>query len=412
MKKKYLIWGLLLKSLCSFGQEQTTAPVYKKRKINETEVQALFSYYVQDGSHSAVTGGRGTEALTVYAPEISLFHRADSLNAVSFNAGVDIITSASTDNIDFVLSSASRVDARSHIGLGYERRFGRSGLRAGLNTGLSIESDYTSLPLGASVSYTNPDASRELSLGLQCYFDDMRWGRLDDDYYRPVRLVYPVELRYKEWFDSYTRQSYNLSFSLQQIVSRRLRMAVMPGFVYQSGILSTPFHRVYFTDGILAKVENLPRKRWKIPLGLQANFFATSRIILRGYYRFYTDELGITAHTLQLETPVKISPSFSVVPHIRWYTQTASRYFKPYKEHTLDEVFYTSDYDLSAFSSVKAGATLRYAPQAVIARRLFFDAVSVRYSWYKRSDGLYAHFASLLLELRRSRKPDQGWSGG
>ncbi len=213
MKKKYLLLGLMTGSCCAAAQQLPADSLYKKQRIAETDIQVLFSYYTQDGNHSAVTGGTGTEELMVYAPEVNITHRRDSVHTFTLNAGADIITSASTDNIDFVVSSASRVDMRSHISLGYSRQLGRSGLRAGIQAGLSVESDYTSLPLGLSLGRTSADRSREWQVSLQCYFDDLRWGRIDDDYWRPVSLVYPAELRYKEWYDTYRRTSYNLSFS-------------------------------------------------------------------------------------------------------------------------------------------------------------------------------------------------------
>lgn len=401
MKKKYLLFGLLASSVTTMAQKTDT--LYRKQQLKETEIQVLFSFYSQDGNHSAVTGGKGTEQLTVYAPEATLIRRPDSIQTFSLNVGADVITSASTDNIDYVISSASRTDTRSHIALSYSRKLGRSGFTAGLRTGLSIESDYTSLPVGMFVSHVNRDASTEIQVGLQCYFDDLRWGRINKRYYRPVTLVYPIELRYKQWFDTYTRNSYNLTFALYQIVNRRLRVALMPELVYQKGLLSTPFHRVYFKEVFMPKVENLPMERWKIPVGIQANWFALRNVILRGYYRFYWDNFGITAHTFQLEVPVKIGPQFSVAPHLRWYTQTASRYFRPYKEHDPGEQFYTSDYDLSGFNDIKMGLTLRYAPQAMIRKHYFFDEASLRYAWYKRSDGLNAHMLTLLLDIRRSK---------
>ncbi|MFA6058298.1 MAG: DUF3570 domain-containing protein [Taibaiella sp.] len=403
MKKKYLLFGLLMKSFCSFAQSEQHETVYKKQKLKETTVQAIFSYYIQDGNHSAVTGGKGTEELTVYAPEVTITHKPDTVNTITFNAGVDVITSASTDNIDFVISSASRVDARSHVSLGYSRKLGKSGITAGVNTGLSIESDYTSLPLGVSISHINPDASRELQINFQYYYDDLRWGRIDDDYYKPVGLVYPSELRYKEWFDNYKRNSYNLNFSLFQIVNKRMNIAFTPGLIYQNGLLPTPFHRVYFKEVVLPKVENLPQQRWKIPVGFQVNIFATNSIIIRSYYRFYWDNFGIWSNTLSLEVPVKVSPEWTIAPHVRFYQQTASEYFKPYKEHVKDETFYTSDYDLSAFTSIKTGITLRYAPQASFLKYYFFNEAAVRYAWYKRSDGLSAHMITLLLDLKRSK---------
>lgn len=406
MKKKYLLFGLLAKSFFSFGQKHAEPTVYRKQKLKEIEVQVLCSYYTQEGNHSAVTGGTGTEELSVFAPEATISYRPDSSNNITFNAGADVITSASTDKIDYVISSASRKDVRSHFHLGYSRKLGNSGITAGIGTGLSIESDYLSIPLGLSFSYISPDASREIQVRFQSYFDDLRWGRLNENYHRPVRLIYPVELRYKEWYDTYRRSSYNLNLAIYQAINKKVQAALMPELVYQKGLLSTPFHRVYVRNEFLPRVENLPGERWKVPVGLQVNIFATRRIILRSYYRFYWDDIGITAHTLQLEVPVKVSPQFTITPHFRWYTQTASKYFLPYKEHNSFEVFYTSDYDLSAFNSYKTGITLRYAPQAAFLRHYFFSEAGLRYAWYRRSDGLSAHMFTLLFDFKYSKGKD------
>lgn len=242
-----------------------------------------------------------------------------------------------------------------------------------------------------------------MQLNIQYYYDDLRWGRIDDDYYRPVSLVYPAELRYKEWFDIYTRQSWNFNGAWFQIVNKRMNVSFMPGLAYQKGLLSTPFHRVYFEGSPFPKVENLPMERWKIPLGFQANIFATNNVILRGYYRFYWDNWGIRSHTLSLEIPVKITPVWTIAPHIRWYQQTASTFFQPYKEHNPGATYYTSDYDLSGFTSIKTGLTIRYAPQAEFIKHYFFNEASIRYAFYKRSDGLHAHMFTLLLDMKRSK---------
>src|SRR5688572_12723990 len=108
----------------SFAQRPDST--YRKRRLSSTDVQIFMSYYTQDNDHSAVTGGQGTEDLQVYATRLSVDHR-DSSNVFHFDAGLDVISSASTDNIDFVKSSASKVDARTHVNTGYNRKFGRSG---------------------------------------------------------------------------------------------------------------------------------------------------------------------------------------------------------------------------------------------------------------------------------------------
>jgi len=408
MKKKYLVLGLLATALSASAQKAKDS-TYKKQRVSQTDVQLLFSYYTQEGDHSAVTGGIGTEALQVYAPEVTITHKRDSVNTFRVNFGVDVITSASTDKIDHIVSSASRVDARTHLDAGYSRLLRRSRVRVGIHSGFSIESDYFSIPVGITLSQANASGTREVSASLQVFLDDLRWGRLDPDHFAPEKLIYPEELRYKEWFTEYKRRSYNASFALYQVINERMQLAVFPELVYQHGLLSTPFHRVYFFGDSL-KVENLPRERWKVPLGVQLNTFVGQRLILRSYYRFYRDNFGITAHTLQLETPVKITPRLTLSPLLRYYNQQGSKYFKPYKEHLLSERFYTSDYDLSTFNSYKLGMGVRYAFYKPFLGNYSFQEAALRYAFYKRSDGLSAHMVTLLLEASHMRI--HGMKGG
>ncbi len=399
MKNRYLTLALLTSILHAHGQQDS---IYHHKRISRTDIEVLFGFYTQSGDHSAITGGTGTEQLQVYSPEFTITHYRDSAHILTLNGGVDIITSASMDNIDFVVSSASRLSARTHGSAAYSWKLRRSNTRLAVQSGLSVESAYLSLPLGASIEHSNPSGSQEWKASLQCFFDDLRYGWISKEHFGPVGLIYPAELRDTNWFPNYKRNSYNFSFSFYQVINPRMQIAFFPEFVYQKGLLSTPYHRVYF-NGSSERVEKLPVERWKLPLAIQLNVFAGSRTVIRSYYRFYHDELGITAHTLQLEVPVKIHPELSLSPLLRFYTQTAARWFAPYHQHDVKEAFYTSDYDLSRFDSYKAGLTLRYAPQRPMSPRYTFNALSLRYAWYKRSDGLAAHILTLLLELEHTR---------
>lgn len=93
--------------------------------------------------------------------------------------------------------------------------------------------------------------------------------------------------------------------------------------IYQQGYLGLPFHRVYFNGAILPVIENLPDTRLKIPIGFRANYFLSDKVILRSFYRYYHDDWGLSAHTVDLETPIKINPFLSVTPFYRYYTQSA-----------------------------------------------------------------------------------------
>ena len=382
------------------GKSQTPDTTFEKIQLLNTNISLVMSYYSQDGDHSAITGGIGTEELTVFATSAAVGIDLDSNDRLLINLGIDVITSASTDNIDFNVSSASYKDNRIWISAGYEHSFSKKRIQAGILPSASMESDYLSFGVRAWVGYINKPQTSRYSFSFQSYFDDLRWGRLNPDFRRPVTLVYPAELRDTAWFDIYMRYSYVFSFDFQHDINQRMALSIAPGFALQNGLLSTPFHRVYFEGHDIAVVENLPRNRSKFYLALQLNWFVGKRLILKPYYRFYTDDFGILAHTFALDFPIKISPQLSLVPFGRIYTQIAAKYFSPFMENSETSEYYTSDYDLSKFNSYKVGLGLSYVPFAWLGKsNAQFKEFSVRYSYYWRTDGLYAHIISTFFDF-------------
>jgi len=397
-KTGILLTSLLLMTFAAIAQQPDTT--YHKREIPATEIEILYNMYHQDGDHSAVTGGIGTEKLTIYAPGVDVTFNGEK-SSFNLNMGADVITSASTDNIDFAISSASYIDMRSHTDIHYSRQVSKT-TQVGIGTGFSLESDYLSFPFRADLYWLAPDKLREIQASFAYIHDDLRWGRLNPDYKRPVTLVYPYELRYKQWFDIYNRYSYNFKTGYSQVINRRLRVGIFPELIIQTGLLSTPFHRVYFANDSL-KVENLPQSRTRIPIGIKANYFAGGSTVLKGSYQFYSDNFGISAHTLQLESVFKVKHTLGFSPFVKVYTQTGSKYFKPYAQHDPAEVYYSSDYDLSEIKTIQLGLGFRWAPFANLARNFLFDEINLRYSYLKRSDGLYAHLMSAAFRFSRNK---------
>lgn len=371
--------------------------VFQKKNISKTDIQLLFSYYSQDGNNSAVTGGIGTEKLSVYAPNLSLeFSKRN--HSIKIDGGVDVVTSASTDNIDFVKSSASYTDSRSYAHVDYQRSLPKSHLDLGVKTGFSIESDYFSVPIIINALYTEPSLLRTYSIVTEYFIDDLRWGRLNPDYYKPAFLIYPQELRYKEWFDEYKRYTNNVKLGFTQAINKRMNAGISFGISYQHGLLATPFHRVYFNNDSL-RVENLPDERFKIPVGVKLNYFAGSRTILKADYNFYTDSWGVVANALQLESAIKLNPKFTLSPFFRIYHQSEARYFAPFKQHNPLEKYYTSDYDLSKFDAYKFGLGFRYSPVAYLGRKFSFNEIDLRYSAYFQSTKLHAQAITLRVDM-------------
>lgn len=393
MKMKYLVFGsFAFYSYFANAQnpDSNTTPV----KINKTEIEVLYSQYLQDGNHSAVTGGLGTEKLNVYATRVFLKKTAGK-NTYSIRGGIDVISSASTDNIDSIVSSASKLDARTYVNLDYSRLLKKEKWAVSGGAGFSIESDYFSRMIRIGAEYSPSNKMRTYFLNIQMYFDDLRWGRLNWEYRKPVKLIYPSELRDREWFDIHRRNTYAFNSGFTQVVNKKNVAGIFFEIIFQDGLLSTPFHRVYFTDSSHV-VENLPKNRLKGILGLHWNAFVGGRLVLRNRINTYLDDFGIKALNVESESVIKVLPQFSFGPHFRFYLQEGSRFFAPHRGHHPFENFYTSDFDLSTLRTFLIGFSGRYTPNVYMGKRFSFNNLNLRYSYFKRSDQLHAHIVSIF----------------
>jgi hypothetical protein len=400
MKKRYLIIGSL--AFMQFMANAKTSGDSTKYKPNKTEIELVYNHYIQDGNKSAVTGGIGTEQLTVYGPALNL-ENSFGKNTLTFNLGADIISSASLDNIDFVKSSASKVSRRGYLIGNYSRQFEKQNLNINGGLGLSIESAYFSVSSNLGFTKSDKDKLRTYSAQLLIFNDDLRWGRLSAQYWRPVKLIYPVEIRYKEWYDVFKRNSYNLKLGLTQIVNTRNTFAIFPEFSYQQGLLATPYHRIYFSDGTEA-VEQLPKERYKGALALRLNTFVGGNVIFKNTIDDYTDNFGIEAFSFENETALKLKHFLTLLPNFRIYTQKGSRYFAPYKEHKTTETYYTSDYDLSSFQTYNIGIGFKYSPQEYLTKRFLFNDLIIRYNYLHRTNNLNAHIISLIIQTTKFKR--------
>lgn len=388
MKKKHLIVGSLL-WFQFFANAQK--PREKKQQIPKNEIELVYNHYTQTGNNSAITGGIGTEELTVYGPNLTYKRKFKKDASVSIKAGTDIISSASTDKIDYIDSSASSLDARTYGQLTYSKKM-KPTFSFHTGVGSSIESDYFSMNGQFGVNIHQLKKNRSFGANFQYYNDDLRWGRLNEDYYRPVELIYPAELRPKEFYDVYKRYSYNLKLNWNQVVNKRWRVGLFPAVVYQNGLLETPFHRIYFSDESLG-VEQLPNNRWKFALGLKANQFVKGKTILKHSVQAYQDTFGIQSFSLSEVMVYKWKPNLMISPKVRWYQQSQADYFQPYASHYVGSKFYTSDYDLSQFQTIELGTGVKFKP---IKQKN--QVAHISYNYLHRSNHLNAHSLTLAVK--------------
>ncbi len=401
---------------------QTDSGTYKKRVLEAAEIDLLFSYYGQEGDNAAVTGGAGTEELTDATSSIVLRIPMTEDDVLTVDVGISAYSSASSSNVNpldgdpnrpaspFSASSgASRSDALVHFNPSYQHSSDdRNSIWSG-NVYVASEYDYFSIGAGGGYARLFNEKNTELSINGKVYFDT--WNP-----------QYPIELRsgffdsrivgngtYAPNFEEFTkkgRNTYIFSLGFSQVLGKKVQASLFMDVVLQNGLLSTPFQRVYFGDTedffiedfqLADDVERLPDSRLKIPLGARLNYYLNDLFVLRGYYRFYFDDWGITSHTAHLEVPVRLGDSFTIYPSYRYYRQTAADSFYPKEAALSTSDFYTSDYDLSAFNAHQYGMGLRYKDIFTRAKILTFGlkAVDLRLNKYDRSDGLSSFIVTL-----------------
>jgi hypothetical protein len=139
-------------------------------------------------------------------------------------------------------------------------------------------------------------------------------------------------------FADKARNSYSLGLGFSQILSKKLQGSLALDLVLQNGLLSTPFQRVYFSDiaesyidnfPLAHDIERLPDSRFKIAMGGRLNYYLNEILVLRTYYRYYSDNWAIVSHTASVEVPIKLTGRFTIYPSYRYYSQTAG-YFAPF----------------------------------------------------------------------------------
>lgn len=374
------------------AQENTNNEQPKKLTFDEANL--VSSYYKQDGNNSAVTGGIGSEKLTDVSNTIDVtmvkYDKKDRKNKFNVSVGIDHYTSASSDMIDLKAnSSASHADNRIYPALSWSRENEEKGttLLAGISS--SSEYDYQSYSANIGFAKKTPNKMGEFTAKFQAFLDQ-------------VKMIVPIELRNDPSVQSSGTQGRNtfaLSLAYSQIINQNFQVEFLADGVQQTGYLSLPFHRVYFNDKSVHQ-EALPDKRFKIPLGVRANYFLGDKVILRAYYRYYTDDWGLKSNTFSLETPVKVSPFVSVSPFYRYYSQTAAKYFAPYQQHTAFDDFYTSNYDLSKFDSHFYGAGIRISPKNGLFGVERLNMLEIRYGHYTKSIGMKSDIISLNLRFK------------
>jgi hypothetical protein len=459
MKKIRYIFPLIIIFNFNLLLSQEKEVVYKKRVLENTEIDLLGSFYSQDGDNGSVTGGVGSEELIDISSAVTISVPLNDDDVLTIDAGVSAYTSASTSNQDpfdgeideegspwIVSTGASRKFAWASIGAAYSHSSDDRNKVWNANMSFSLEYDYVSFGFGGGFTRLFNEKNTKLEVNASIFLDKWRpfypieigaeldpkrlgdklfmdeviilnkYGEVtdknSDDSWRPFKT---------ELVDKTNRNNYSLSVVFSQILSAHLQFSVFADVISQQGWLANPTQRVYFEDidnyyvgeatsianytsrsntnvfHLADDIERLPGTRLKTPFGARLNYYVNQKVVIRTFYRNYTDDWGVDSSTYEVELPLKLMNNWTFTPSYRYFNQTAADYFAAYNEHSSTQDYYTSDYDLSNFDANQFGLSIRYTDNFLKTQILNFGlkTAEIKYNYYERSTGLKSGIVSI-----------------
>lgn len=309
----------------------------------------------------------------------------------------------------------------------------------------SSEYDYTSFGFGAGISKLFNKKNTELNIKGSAYIDQWKpkypteidsYFEADQDlnkgFFQSIDILNQQGNKIDKngtnaWrpfnntlIQNTDRNTYTLSLEFSQILSKNSQLSIFVDLIKQQGWLANPMQRVYFSDRdnfyignpehisnytsrnntevfqLADDIERLPSTRFKLPIGIRYHHYINEFLVIRSYYRYYMDDWGVLSNTLNIELPVKINQYFTIRPTLRVYNQTQADYFAPFEDHISTQDYYTSDYDLSQFTSQQYGVGIRYTDLLTNTHiwSLGLKSIDFKFSHYDRSTGLHANIIS------------------
>lgn len=338
-------------------------------------------------------------------------------------------------------TGASKSDVWASINVDYSHSSDDRNTLWNADMSFATEYDYSSIGFGGGLTKLFNEKNTTFGVSTKIYIDTWKPiyptelkafadenGNLNQGFFNGISIINQNgnvstswnPTNYKPIKDK-GRNSYSVSFSFSQILSKNAQFSLFLDVVKQQGWLANPLQRVYFGDvdnyyignassipnytspsntdvfQLADDIERLPSNRLKIPIGFRFNYYINEAVSLRTYYRYYFDDWGLQSNTVSLEIPVKILDKFTLYPSFRFYDQTQADYFAPYDQNLSTSEFYTSDFDLSKFSSNQYGFGVSYTDIFSKAHIWKFGLKSIdfRYNNYQRNTGLSANYTGL-----------------
>jgi len=254
----------------------------------------------------------------------------------------------------------------------YESRFVNWGGSLDLNTKLTT--------LNFNQSYTNSTTSALLDHDAFPYLSTYAY---DDDIDRtnPKVTLGDHDTLYGE------REDWSTSFGVTQVLGKSTLFEASVGYTRSTGYMENPYKAVYvfyvdpnqaqaapgvLTGSTRAFLEQRPdtRNQWTINTRL-VQHIAPLDAAVNLSYRFFHDDWGINAHTMELDWVQPLGRGWTVTPTLRYYSQDAADFYHPYlisknaisgsekdNYNNISEKNFSSDHRLSGYGALSGGVVV------------------------------------------------------
>lgn len=255
-------------------------------------------------------------------------------------------------------------DSRVALNGSHERSFGSAKLSTGLN--VSNEYDFQSLGGNAALAWDLNDRNTTVSLGLA--FEANR-----------IKAVGGAPQPLSPAFTGaatrggQSRNATELLLGVTQLMSPTWLVQVNLGLGRSSGMHEDPYKILSVVDGNTGLVtgdryvyESRPRSRTRTSLYAQSKT-AFKDDVLDVSYRYYRDDWGVNAHTVDLRYRVALGGGWHLEPLVRLYRQTAADFWRGWlvegqdwtsASNTANVANASADPRLGAFSANTVGLKL------------------------------------------------------
>lgn len=233
-----------------------------------------------------------------------------------------------------VMSGATIEETRNEIMLALG--INQNDIAHSVQVGYSKENDYAALFASYTGEYEQLNKHTTLFWGVS----------YSDDRLSPTDALLFGRVQHAE------RDNASASFGMSRVINRNALIQSGVQVTSQDGFLSDPYKEMWI-NGVI-EFDKRPNNRTIFSWSTRfRQYFTRSEAALHADYRYYNDDWGIKAHTLDLVWNQPIGVHFELAPSIRYYSQRAADFYVPAVSTGLLPKYWSSDYRLGTYGALR-----------------------------------------------------------